>query len=59
MQYPWVTYTRENYPRIITASLANTPSSSSRSHTHPAQKNNVDMKIPKKRKTILDEEETP
>jgi hypothetical protein len=57
MQYPWVAYTRENYPRIITASLANAPSS--RTHT-TAQNSNVKAKIPKKRKLVeQDEDKTP
>jgi hypothetical protein len=57
MQYPWVAYTRENYPSIITASLANAPSS--RTHT-TAQNSNVKAKIPKKRKLVeQDEDKTP
>jgi hypothetical protein len=49
MQYPWVAYTRENYPRIITASLANAHPSS-RTHTTTAQNSIVKVKIPRKRK---------
>lgn len=60
MQYPWVAYTRENYPRIINASLANTPPSS-RTHTTTAQNSKVKAKIPKKRRRLVeqDEDKTP
>jgi hypothetical protein len=59
MQYPWVAYTRENYPCIITASLANAHPSS-RTHTTTAQNSIVKVKIPRKRKLEEeDEDKTP
>jgi hypothetical protein len=48
MKYPWVVYTRDNYPLII--ATATTAAAPARSRTHPAQSSSA--KIPRKKKEL-------